>query len=117
MLSTEAELKNIIQEYITDWKKIKEGNLLHKLELAAGKGKLAVGMKEVWKLASHHRGRLLVVENDFRHPAEFESNTDIIDKPEASDEKYYIQDAVDDVIEKVLKLNDNWKFTTDVTSR
>src|SRR5687768_3530796 len=81
MLSTEAELKNIIQEYITDWKKIKEGNLLHKLELAAGKGKLAVGMKEVWKLASHHRGRLLVVENDFRHPAEFESNTDIIDKP------------------------------------
>lgn len=111
----ENELRDVLEFYIADWKKIKEDNLLHRLEKAADERKLAMGIKEVWKQASHHRSRLLVVEKNYRCTATHGSNEDIIYEGEESYQKFYIKDAVDDIIEKVLEQGGDVEFVETAT--
>jgi len=97
------QLKEILEPYITDWKKVEERDLLNQLEDAAGKKKLAIGMRDVWREAMLHKGRLLVVEKNFMYAALHGSNEEVIYKAVEPYNKFsYIKDAVDDVIEKVL---------------
>ncbi|MEJ8842805.1 hypothetical protein WG954_10465 [Lacibacter sp. H375] len=101
--SSPAQLKEILQPYINDWKKVKEKDLLNHIEEAAGKKKLAIGMKAVWHDTSHKKGQLLVVEKNYMFPAQRSSTADVIEKLEEPYNRFsYIKDAVDDVIERVL---------------
>ena len=96
-------LKEKLEPYIADWKKVIEKDLLNQLEDAAGKKKLAIGMMDVWREAMLHKGRLLVVEKNFMYAALHGSNAEVIYKAVEPYNKFsYIKDAVDDVIEKVL---------------
>jgi ribosomal protein L7Ae-like RNA K-turn-binding protein len=63
--------------------------LLQQLDDARKTGKLAMGMKEVWNTATHRRGTLLLVEEDY---------------PVNSKE------VIDDVIEKVLRSGGDVEF-------
>lgn len=79
-------------------------NALIKLEDAVGKKKSASGLHDVWKSAHTKKGRLLLVEKDFSSPARTGRKkssliTDNLDKQDIN----YISDAVDDVIELVIK--------------
>jgi hypothetical protein len=114
--ATLTQLKGIIEPHITDWKKVKQKELLNQLEEAAGKKKLAVGMKDVWREAVNRKGRLLVVEKNFMYAAEQGSSEDVIYKvTEPYNTFSYIKDAVDDVIEKVLENGGDVEFVdTDV---
>ena len=109
ILASEIELRGILEFYIADWKKVKEDNLLHRLEKAADERKLAKGVKEVWKQASNHRGRLLVVEKNYR------CNADIIYQEEEPYQRFYIKDTVDDIIEKVLEQGCDVEFVETAT--
>lgn len=110
------ELKELLQPHIADWKSVKQKDLLNQLEDAAGKKKLAVGMKEVWREAMQNKGRLLVVEKNFMYPAEHGNNGDEIRQLMPPYNKYsYIKDAVDDVIEKVLENGGDVEFTDEGT--
>jgi hypothetical protein len=110
----EKELLTILKPYLDNWKKIKMESLLHQLENAAGSGKLAVGIKDVWKQASQHRGKLLIIEKNFTCAAELGCNEDMISVPSDSYNKFsYIKDAVDDVIEKVLEHGGDVEFVDD----
>jgi len=61
-------------------------------------------MKAVWTAANDKLGRLLIVEKNFNYPADHTSNSDHINKhDELKNTPFYIKDAVDDVIEMVLK--------------
>lgn len=105
------QLKKILEPYIADWKKIKQKDLLNQLEEAAGKKRLAWGMKEVWREAMGHKGRLLVVEKNYMYPAQHGSSEEVIyQSPEAYNKFSYIKDAVDDVIEKVLEIGGDVEF-------
>jgi hypothetical protein len=106
-----AQLKEILDPYVTDWKKINQKDLLNQLEEAAGKKKLAVGMKEVWREAMNHKGRLLVVEKNFMYAAQHGGSGDVIYKAVEPYRNFsYIKDAVDDVIEKVLENGGDVEF-------
>lgn len=101
--SSMAELKQVLEPFISDWKKVKEKDLLNQIDEAAGKKKLAAGIKEVWRDAVHTKGQLLVVEKNYMFPAQHGADADVISKLEESyNTSLYIKDAVDDIIEKVL---------------
>jgi Bacterial archaeo-eukaryotic release factor family 3 len=109
--ATESELGDMLKPYVNDWKKVKMEDLHHQIERAADAGKLATGIKDVWKLASQNRGRLLVVEKNFMYPAEQGESVEVIVKPKEPYNKFsYIKDAVDDVIEKVLEQGGDVEF-------
>lgn len=109
--ATVQELKEILGPHIADWKKVKEKDLLNQLEEAAGKKKLAVGMRDVWREAMAHKGRLLLVEKNYMYAAQHGSNEDVIYKAVEPYSKFsYIKDAVDDVMEKVLENGGDVEF-------
>ncbi len=109
--TTEAELKKTIQPYINDWKKVKQQNLLQILNTARGAKKLAFGIKEVWKAAYQKKGRLLVVEKNYMVPAQQGADPEIIYQQDFSNNNsFYIKDAVDDIIEKILENGGDVEF-------
>ncbi len=110
--ATLQELKQVLELHITDWKKVMQKDLLNQIDEAAGKKKLAIGIKDVWKEAVSHKGRLLLVEKNYMYPAEHGSNEQLIhDLKEPYNQFSYIKDAVDDVIEKVLEGGGDVEFT------
>src|SRR5206468_4335358 len=112
--ATVAELRKALQPYVADWKKVKQIDLKRRLDAAMGSRKLATGMQDVWKEATHKKGRLLVVEKNFMYPAQHGAEEDIIYKEEMQNAAdLYIKDAVDDVIEKVLENGGDVEFVDD----
>ena len=71
-------------------------------------------MQEVWKQASAKKGRLLVVEKNYMYPARQGKNKDSIHPMDDSPtNEFYIKDAVDDVIEKVLANGGDVEFVNE----
>ena len=69
------------------------------------------GINQVWKAASEKRGRLLVVEKNFIFPAQHGSSPDVIyNNDDLVQKPFYIKDAVDDIIEKVLASGGDVEF-------
>jgi Bacterial archaeo-eukaryotic release factor family 3 len=113
--ATIPHLKDVLEPHINDWKKVKEKELMQQLNDAAGKKKLAIGMREVWRQATNKNGKLLVVEKNFMYAAEQGSKEEIIYKAIEPYNKFsYIKDAVDDVIEKVLENGGDVEFVDDM---
>ena len=109
--ATLPQLKEMLKPHITDWKKVKQKDLLNQLEEAAGKKKLAVGMRDVWREAMSHKGRLLLVEKNYMYAAQHGSIDEVIYKAIEPYNKFsYIKDAVDDVMEKVLENGGDVEF-------
>jgi Bacterial archaeo-eukaryotic release factor family 3 len=114
--ATPQQLKKIMEPYVSDWKAIIQRDLLNKLEEAADKKKLAVGIKNVWREAMQNKGRLLAVEKNYMYAAEHGSSDDSIDEITPPYNKFsYIKDAVDDIIEKVLENGGEVEFTDEDT--
>jgi hypothetical protein len=109
--ASEETLHRVLAPYVADWKKVKQQDLLHQIEDAYNKNKLSIGIREVWKEATHKKGRLLIVEKNFMYAAEQGSKEDIIHQPSGPVVSFsYIKDAVDDVIEKVLENGGDVEF-------
>lgn len=110
----EPEIFKIVQPHISNWRRVKQVDLLQQLEKAMGAKKLAYGMEEVWQAATHKNSRLLLVERNFMYPARQGAEPDIIYKEQMpTDYPFYIKDAVDDVIQKVLENGGDVEFTED----
>ena len=109
--SSETEIREAMKPYISDWKHVKQQEALQKLDQASSEKRLACGINEVWASASRKNGQLLVVEKDFMYPASRGTNPDTIFRAElSSTNPFYIKDAVDDVIEKVLECGGEIEF-------
>jgi hypothetical protein len=105
------QLKEILEPYTTNWKKVRQKNLLNQLREAAGNRKLAVGISDVWHEAMKGNGRLLIVERSFIYGAQDESIDDIIFKAVKQYDRFsYIKNTLDDVIEKVLESGGDVEF-------
>jgi hypothetical protein len=102
--ATSEQVKKAIRPYIDQWEAIRQKHLLNQLNQAAHKKSLAIGMKNVWRDAAGHKGRLLLVESDFTGTSGKASSEEII---ETAMNPYfsfsYIKNAVDEVIEKILE--------------
>ncbi len=106
------ELQAILAPHIADYKKTKQAALLKYLADAAGRKKLATGISSVWQEAMNAKGKLLVVEKNYMYAAEHGSRADEI-KPGSTGKNsqlLQIKDAVDDIIEKVLKSGGDVEF-------
>lgn len=108
---TEAELLHLMDPFVSDWKKVVQTNLLHVIDESMSKKKLAIGIAEVWKYATQKRGRLLVVEKNFIYPARHGSSPEVIfSNEDFRKNAFYIKDAVDDIIEKVIASGGDVEF-------
>jgi hypothetical protein len=109
--SSEMDIRKAIAPHVKDWRKVMTDDLLLRLDAARGSGKLSIGIKNVWKAAAEKKGRLLVIEKNYRCAAEQgPAGTDIRPHDEAGNNPFYIKDAVDDVIEKVLENGGDVEF-------
>ncbi|MFI5133273.1 MAG: hypothetical protein ACHQEB_03000 [Chitinophagales bacterium] len=109
--ASEAELRKALEPHIADWKKVKENDLLHQLDNAMSAQKLTTGIENVWKEAVHKKGKLLIVEKNFMYPAHHGADADTIYKEDHQvSNDFYIKDAVDDIIEKVLENGGDVEF-------
>ncbi|MFY7840928.1 MAG: hypothetical protein ACOVP7_11670 [Lacibacter sp.] len=104
-------LKKIIEPVVSDWKKVQVKDLLNRIEEAAGKKKLAVGIKAVWHDAIRKKGQLLIVEKNYMYPAQHSDAAEHIEGTEGLYNRFsYIKDAVDDVMEKILEYGGDVEF-------
>ena len=109
--ATLPELKKLLEPHIADWKIVRQKDILNQLDEAAGSKKLVFGMRDVWREAMGHKGRLLVVEKNYMFAAQHGGSEDIIYKATEPYNKFsYIKDAVDDLIEKVLENGGDVEF-------
>lgn len=77
-------------------------------------GFAAVGLEDVWGLARQGRGRLLVVEEDFRgHPSVEEGNRLVpaVDDSSGDGSNHVLDDPVDELIEHVVRAGGEVEFT------
>lgn len=111
---TDHELHNIMLPYLKNWKQVQQKSVIKLLDEAMSKKKLVFGMGDVWKAASLKQGRLLVVEKGFSFKAEHtDENNAIRALDNGVHDVFYIKDAVDDVIEKVLMCGGSVEFVED----
>lgn len=113
---TEHQLQELIEPYKSTLFKIREVDVLHQLEQAVNEHKLSCGMQEAWSAASKKNAKLLVVEKDFMYPAHRGKHTGSVYKEDFSlNDPFYVKDAVDDTMEKVLACGGDVEFVdTDV---
>jgi hypothetical protein len=108
---TETRIREVLKPFVADWDKVKQQELLQQLETARSKNKVVYGMQQVWNSAAHKNCRLLVVEKDFMFPAHYGKEHDRIYKEDLTLHRaFYIKDAVDDAIEKVLLAGGDVQF-------
>jgi hypothetical protein len=107
---TPDQLKKKLEPYLSDWHKVMQKNLMNKLEDAAGRKKLAIGINNVWREAMHRKGHLLAVEKNFMYPAEHIPDDEIQMAVPPYHQFSYVKDAVDDIIEKVLENGGDVEF-------
>ncbi|MFI5151848.1 MAG: hypothetical protein ACHQET_00860 [Chitinophagales bacterium] len=109
--ATEAEIREILKPHIADWNKIKSQDILQQIGKAKDERKLVCGIQGVWEASSHKNAKLLVVEKNFMFPAQHSSSPDhIYEHDPNSNNPFYIKDAVDDVMEKVLESGGDVEF-------
>jgi hypothetical protein len=107
----ESVFHDVMKPYLADWRKIQERMILREIDKAQNANKLVTGMKEVWSAATHRKGKLLIVEKDYTCSASLAGNPDNIElENENTKRPFYIKDAVDDIIEKILENGGDVEF-------
>ncbi|MCW5876225.1 MAG: hypothetical protein KIS85_05010 [Anaerolineales bacterium] len=91
------------------WPLVKEGlakereKIFAELEKAVGERRVTSTIGEVWRKAVDGRGHILVVEEDFHYPAVLDESGRHLKAADDPQAPGVIDDAVDDVIEEVLR--------------
>jgi len=112
--ASETKIREAIDPYVQKWQDVKERACLLQLEQAMSESKLEQGIREVWRAATKKNCRLLLVESNFMYSAHQGALPEDIDKEDLSlNNPFYIKDAVDDVMEKVLAAGGDIEFVKD----
>lgn len=102
----DGHLLQAIAPYMEQWDKVKQQHLLAKLEKAMGAGKVAAGIRNVCKEAKLHKGRMLLVERNFKYKMD-------ISVKGSSSQPFYLYDKVDEAILNVLESGGEVEFVDD----
>ena len=106
-----SELTNIIKPVVGDWQRIKMKYLQQQLDAVSNTDKLSTGIGNVWKVASEGKGRVLVVEENYRYAAQLLESEDGLYTSKEPYHKYsHVRDAVDVIIEIVLENGGDVEF-------
>ncbi len=105
------ELRLVMQPFTNDWPKIRKENLRRQLMHAFKEEKAVTGIENVFRQAMHRQGHLLLVEKDYKYPSGYGNENELIHNAiHPYNQLSYINDAVDDIIEKVLEENGEVEF-------
>jgi Bacterial archaeo-eukaryotic release factor family 3 len=114
--ANETVFREVMKPYLSDWRKIQEQLIMREIEKAQDAKKLVTGVKEVWSAATHRNGKLLIVEKDYTCSASLAGNPDTIEiQNDNTKNPFYIKDAVDDIIEKILENGGDVEFVENNT--
>jgi hypothetical protein len=109
--ASESTLREVMKPYLSDWRRIQEQIILREMDRAQDINKLVTGIRDVWSAATHKKGKLLIVEKDYICPAYLAG---LMDKIQIEDKNtqtpFYIKDAVDDIMEKILESGGDIEF-------
>jgi hypothetical protein len=101
---TLQQLKETVVPVVAQWNQVKQQFLLNQSTEAYKMHQCAAGLEQVYSMAKSGKGKLLVIENDFIAATEQTKGKERNIRQAASfGNRFYIHDAVDDVIEKVLE--------------
>jgi hypothetical protein len=101
--ATEAGIRTVLRPYLDDWQRVRQTDIINKVTAAEGEDKLSKGIREVWKASTGRNARLLVVEKGFTFSTrQIPESGNISRETAPGNNPFYIKDAVDDVMEKVL---------------
>lgn len=97
------EIRSRIRPYFDTFEGKEQDSAFDLLQNAVNSNTYSAGISEVWRSAAEAKGRLLLVERDYKQSARFgdDSYSILIDK-EVERSRSKIVDAVDDIIEMVL---------------
>lgn len=101
---SEKEIRKILESYVCDWKKVRQEEILHRLDAATGAKKIVTGISNVFRDADHKRGRLLVIEKNYTFFRTGHTHT------HEGHPAHHIKDMVDETIEKVLQNGGDIEF-------
>lgn len=105
-------IKMIIEPYTSCWQNVQQKFLSNQLQAAATQNNFACGIADVYDAAMQHQGSTLLVDEDYRYPSAENTGEHIIYK--ATKHPYirfsYVNDMVDEVIEKVLDAGGDVEF-------
>jgi len=76
---------------------------VEELSAATGQRRAVTGIDEVWQLGRAKRGRLLVVEEDYRHQPAREVDGRLVPPSDEGGDADVIADPVDEIVEHVLR--------------
>lgn len=103
-------LQQLTKPLVQDWEKLKESYLLRKLHQAVVLKRAETGIHKVCKAAKEKRGKLLIVEKDFYYSFRFGNSNEVFTSKAVSVNGSLGDDAVEDVIERVLAAGGNIEF-------
>jgi hypothetical protein len=112
--ATSEDLCDFIELYINDWEDVKQQSLLKKLHEERMQHKAVFGVKHVWKTSKLNKSGLLLLERNFTYEGEL--NADFAIQYYADlilNNAFYIKDAVDEIVEKVLENGGDIEFVDD----
>jgi len=112
--ATEKGLLKPIEPYFKNWQAVKEKDIVNRLEIAQNDGNLATGIHDVWIRANHPHKQLLVVEKDFYCPAFVTEKGETIFTNRNGINTIIANDAIDDIIEKVLQNGGDVEFVDEL---
>lgn len=109
---SEQTIRSKLMPYLQRWETIRGQQLLQQVEIARRKRRLVSGVTKVIEAAQFEKNRLLLVENNFSYP--IGGLTGEKDKTVITGSKaFYIGDAVDEIIEKVLETGNEAEMVPD----
>jgi len=102
--ATVPELTRLLDPHVAGLVKARQTDLVKQLDDAMNAHKLVWGIHDVWRYAMQNKGRLMVVEDNYYYPSGEDGTPIHFSEHGAEGEhQYYLKDAVDVLIEKVLK--------------
>lgn len=111
--ATIAELRELTSPLVETWGMRKKAELLDIIEEASAQHLVAEGIREVWQAACEKKGKLLIVEKDYRFAGQYSSDPNVIEALSESNSSLHHRDSVDEVMEKVLESGGDVEFIED----
>jgi len=112
--ATLTDCRRLIQPQLNEWKLQLENQLLDRVSAAADAHILITGIEQIWKACHAYKSGSLVVERNFRFEAKHGASPEVIESSDGQEKHLFtIKDAVDDLIETVIKNHGKVAFTAD----
>ena len=104
------ELSKLVWPLVLEAIEKNKHDLVQELERAVGANKYSSGIQQCWRRAAEGRVQTLLVEKDFHYPATFGDDKLTLYLAESANLPGVIDDAVDELIETVIRKSGNAAF-------